>query len=172
MTVCLSTIRIIVPLFLLLKLVITIIFIDYSQHEQSRTDRDDYITIHWENIIEGIDEPYSPQNRFVHINLIVLFIASGMALNFQKHDLGQIQYLGEPYNTGIIISVWFFRFHGFVRLKLGLSSFSTGSIMHYGAYDFAKDLRYPTITSKKDDGQQLGQREGFSNVCSIFHFQK
>jgi astacin len=55
---------------------------------------------------------------------------------------------------------------------LGLSSFSTGSIMHYGAYDFAKDERYPTITSKKNDGQQLGQREGFSNVCSILHFQK
>jgi hypothetical protein len=105
MTVCLSTIRIILPLFLLLKLVITIIFIDYSQHEQSRTDRDDYIKIHWENIIEGIDEPYSPPNRFVHINLIVLFIASGMALNFKKHNLGQIQYLGEPYDTGIIISV-------------------------------------------------------------------
>ena len=94
-----------------------------------------------------------------------------MDYNFQKHDQGQIQYLGEPYDTGIIMSVWFFRFHGFVRLKLGLSSFSTGSIMHYGAYDFAKDLRYPTITSKKNDGQQLGQREGFSNVYNIFTFK-
>nr|CAH0105035.1 unnamed protein product [Daphnia galeata] len=82
-------------------------------HEQSRTDRDDYITIHWRNIIEG------------------------MAFNFQKHDQGRIQYLDQPYDTG--------------------------SIMHYDAYAFAKDRRYPTITSKKNDGQQLGQREGFSN---------
>ena len=120
MTVCLSTIRIIVPLFLLLKLVITIIFIDYSQHEQSRTDRDDYIKIHWRNIIEGIDEPYSPQNRFVHINLIVLFIASGMAFNFQKHDQGRIQYLDQPYDTGIIISVLIFSLSWFCLTVIGI----------------------------------------------------
>ncbi|EFX88792.1 hypothetical protein DAPPUDRAFT_311166 [Daphnia pulex] len=82
-------------------------------HEQSRTDRDDYVTIHWRNIIQG------------------------MAFNFQKHDQGRIQYLGQPYDTG--------------------------SIMHYDAYAFAKDRRYPTITSNKNDDQQLGQRQGFSN---------
>ena len=43
--------------------------------------------------------------------------------------------------------------------------------MHYDAYAFAKDRRYPTITSKKNDGQQLGQREGFSNVYNIFTFK-
>lgn len=35
--------------------------------------------------------------------------------------------------------------------------------MHYDAYAFAEDKRYPTITSKKSD-EQLGQRNGFSDV--------
>ena len=109
--------------FLIIEIVITIIFIDYSQHEQSRTDRDDYIKIHWRNIIEGIDEPYSPQNRFVHINLIVLFIASGMAFNFQKHDQGRIQYLDQPYDTGIIISILIFSLSWFCLTEIGIVFF-------------------------------------------------
>ncbi|KZS15490.1 Metalloendopeptidase [Daphnia magna] len=81
-------------------------------HEQSRTDRDDHIIIHWKNIMKG------------------------MEYNFQKYDQGRIQYLSLPYDTG--------------------------SIMHYDAYAFAEDKRYPTITSKKSD-EQLGQRNGFSD---------
>ena len=123
MSVCLSTISNNRSTFLIIEMVITIIFIDYSQHEQSRTDRDDYITIHWENIEKGIDEPYSPQNRFVHINLIVLFIASGMAFNFQKHDQGRIQYLDQPYDTGIIISILIFSLSWFCLTEIGIVFF-------------------------------------------------
>ena len=123
MSVCLSTISNNRSTFLIIEMVITIIFIDYSQHEQSRTDRDDYIKIHWRNIIEGIDEPYSPQNRFVHINLIVLFIASGMAFNFQKHDQGRIQYLDQPYDTGIIISILIFSLSWFCLTEIGIVFF-------------------------------------------------
>lgn len=46
------------------------------------------------------------------------------------------------------------------------SLIKTGSIMHYDAYAFAKNRNYPTITSKKT-GQELGQRQGFSNVGFI-----
>ena len=123
MSVCLSTISNNRSTFLIIEMVITIIFTDYSQHEQSRTDRDDYIKIHWRNIIEGIDEPYSPQNRFVHINLIVLFIASGMAFNFQKHDQGRIQYLDQPYDTGIIISILIFSLSWFCLTEIGIVFF-------------------------------------------------
>ena len=57
-------------------------------HEQSRADRDDYITINWDNI------------------------KSGMEFNFLKYDLRKIDHLGAKYDTC--------------------------SVMHYGAYAFAK----------------------------------
>ena len=63
-------------------------------HEQSRADRDDYITINWSNIREG------------------------MEYNFLKYDLRKIDHLGAEYDTC--------------------------SVMHYGAYAFAK-VRNPTM---------------------------
>ena len=57
-------------------------------HEQSRADRDDYITINWKNIQKG------------------------MEYNFLKYDLRKIDHLGAQYDTC--------------------------SVMHYGAYAFAK----------------------------------
>ena len=57
-------------------------------HEQSRADRDDYITINWANI------------------------QTGMEFNFLKYDLRKIDHLGAKYDTC--------------------------SVMHYGAYAFAK----------------------------------
>ncbi|EFX77172.1 hypothetical protein DAPPUDRAFT_305917 [Daphnia pulex] len=48
-------------------------------HEQSRGDRDEFITINWDNIIDG------------------------MAYNFQKYNLDRIQYLGAPYDTGSVM---------------------------------------------------------------------
>ena len=57
-------------------------------HEQSRADRDDYISINWSNI------------------------QAGMEFNFLKYDLRKIDHLGAEYDTC--------------------------SVMHYGAYAFAK----------------------------------
>lgn len=41
----------------------------------------------------------------------------------------------------------------------------TGSVMHYDAFAFAKNRERPTIIAKKS-GTELGQRRGFSDVCS------
>ena len=57
-------------------------------HEQSRADRDEFISIQWDNI------------------------KSGMEFNFLKYDLRKIDHLGAEYDTC--------------------------SVMHYGAYAFAK----------------------------------
>ena len=57
-------------------------------HEQSRADRDEFISVQWDNI------------------------KSGMEFNFLKYDLRKIDHLGAEYDTC--------------------------SVMHYGAYAFAK----------------------------------
>jgi len=83
-------------------------------HEQSRADRDDYITINWSNIRKG------------------------MEYNFLKYDLRKIDHLGAKYDTC--------------------------SVMHYGAYAFAKRSGVPTIIAKKPGKCKLGQRNGFSDT--------
>lgn len=40
-------------------------------------------------------------------------------------------------------------------------SYDYASVMHYGAFDFAKDRRKPTIVTLQKDAE-IGQREGFS----------
>jgi len=83
-------------------------------HEQSRADRDDYISINWSNI------------------------RAGMEFNFLKYDLRKIDHLGAEYDTC--------------------------SVMHYGAYAFAKNSGVPTIVAKKKTKCKLGQRKGFSDT--------
>jgi len=78
-------------------------------HEQSRSDRDDFVTIHWDNIKEN--EEY----------------------NFYKHEKDGKDF--GPYDYG--------------------------SLMHYGATDFAKDKTKPTITPK-NSSVTIGQRNGLS----------
>ncbi|CAG7700787.1 unnamed protein product [Allacma fusca] len=80
-------------------------------HEQSRFDRDDYVTVYFNNINPG------------------------MEFNFRKYRWGDIQSLGISYDTA--------------------------SIMHYGAYAFSRDRRYPTIVPKTPN-RYMGQRDGFS----------
>ena len=67
-------------------------------HEQSRADRDDHISINWNNI------------------------QSGMEFNFLKYDLRKIDHLGAKYDTC--------------------------SVMHYGAYAFAKVNRQNILTKR------------------------
>nr|XP_053630348.1 zinc metalloproteinase nas-4-like [Cherax quadricarinatus] len=82
-------------------------------HEQSRSDRDQYVVINWNNIITGLE------------------------YNFEKKS-----------NT--------------VSQDLGLA-YDYGSVMHYGAFDFAKSYSSPTIVPRQD-GVNIGQRSGFSQV--------
>ena len=43
-----------------------------------------------------------------------------------------------------------------------------GSVLHYGAYDFALNYSFPVITSKNPNGMKLmGNRYGFSQVKRI-----
>ncbi|KAI1291941.1 Zinc metalloproteinase nas-13 [Halotydeus destructor] len=81
-------------------------------HEQSRADRDDYIRILWDNI-----EP-------------------GMAYNFDKYTLEEIQHLDVPYDYG--------------------------SVMHYGSHAFAKGFG-PTIVPRAP-ATNIGQRKGLSDI--------
>lgn len=124
MTVCLSTIRIIVPLFLLLKwLLLLFLLIIHSTSKAGQI-----VTITSQFIGEillkvQMNRIHHSKNGFIHINLIVLFIASGMAFNFQKHDQGRIQYLDQPYDTGIIISVLIFSLSWFCLTEIGIVFF-------------------------------------------------
>jgi len=82
-------------------------------HEQSRRDRDSYITINWSNI-----------NR-------------AMWYNFKKYQPGAASTLGESYDKN--------------------------SVMHYGNYAFSINSR-PTIVSKRNSNEKLGQRNGLSAI--------
>jgi len=78
-------------------------------HEQSRSDRDDYIIIHWDNIEADAEH------------------------NFQKRD-----------NVG-----------------MDFGPYDYGSLMHYGARDFARDRTRNTITPKNSSAT-IGQRNSLS----------
>ncbi|KAK3875369.1 hypothetical protein Pcinc_019751 [Petrolisthes cinctipes] len=82
-------------------------------HEQSRPDRDTYVTINWANILQA------------------------QSYNFQKVS-----------NT--------------MSTDLGLA-YDYDSVMHYGAYDFARDRSRPTITPRRS-GVTIGQRRGLSQL--------
>ncbi|KAL4661067.1 meprin A subunit alpha-like [Arapaima gigas] len=84
-------------------------------HEQSRTDRDDYVDIWWNQVLPGMEH------------------------NFVKYDETLITDQNTPYDYE--------------------------SIMHYGAYSFNKDPRYPTITTKDPAlTRVLGQYNDFSST--------
>lgn len=103
-------------------------------HEQSRTDRDNYVTVLWKNIIPG------------------------MEYNFNKYNWNMIQTLGVPYDTSTVrISATYTKTNKYFKC-----SFSAGSVMHYTRLSFSKDGRSPTIVPKNPNVDFIGQRTGFS----------
>ena len=59
-------------------------------HEQSRQDRDQHVTINWDNIrSHGNSGNCSNSSMF----------RAGMEVNFLKYDLGKVDHLGAPYDT-------------------------------------------------------------------------
>ena len=81
-------------------------------HEQSRVDRDLYIKIIWDNIVQGKEN------------------------QFEKCEACD--------NQGL--------------------NYDTGSIMHYHAYAFSKDRKYPTIIPSNDTLTGIGQRNKLSDL--------
>ena len=63
-------------------------------HEQSRADRDKYITVHWDNI------------------------KPGWKSNFLKYDLGKIDHLGAPYDLCSVMHYGAFAFTKVMTIML------------------------------------------------------
>ena len=59
-------------------------------HEQSRQDRDQHVTINWDNI-RSHDNSNNCNNSSI--------FRPGMEVNFLKYDLSKIDHLGAPYDT-------------------------------------------------------------------------
>jgi len=77
-------------------------------HEQSRSDRDDWVTIDLGNVVRGMEG------------------------NFRRRSSSEVTRLGTSYDYG--------------------------SVMHYGAYAFARDRNRPTIRAKRSGGSAMGNR--------------
>ena len=126
-------------------------------HEQSRQDRDQHVTINWDNIrSHGNSGNCSNSSVF----------RAGMEVNFLKYDLGKVDHLGAPYDT---CSVMHYGPAAFAKVgPKYFNIFYTGSLYLYiYCVDICQskmhqDSRVPTIVAKKKTGCQLGQREGLS----------
>ena len=103
-------------------------------HEQSRADRDDHVKIAFQNIEED------------------------NCHNFAKYDFNEIQHLDTPYDLSKCYSS-----KPVGRIQLTFAYYS-GSVMHYGAYDFTKNGK-PTIYVKKND--QLVVDDALGNVMRL-----
>ena len=60
-------------------------------HEQSRQDRDQHVTINWDNIRSHGNNSNCSNNSSI--------FRAGMEVNFLKYDLSKIDHLGAPYDT-------------------------------------------------------------------------
>lgn len=134
-------------------------------HEQSRTDRDEYVFVNYTNIQPG--KTNSLRRTYRNYYRWCFYFKRnklGKEGNFRTYDQDTIQYLGADYDyskpTGI--AFWW----SIKLLNYSCGSIEKESILHYGKYGFAIDPTIPTITPIPDASVEIGQREGFSEVSN------
>lgn len=112
-------------------------------HEQSRPDRDQFVSINYNNMKDGkffnssSNCPCVHNNACLHGADYILYLYAGVSGNFLKLTTNQVTTQGVPYDFG--------------------------SIMHYSSHAFSRNGR-PTIEPKDRSvsSSTLGQRSGFS----------
>ncbi|XP_029574963.1 meprin A subunit beta-like [Salmo trutta] len=106
-------------------------------HEQSRYDRDEYVTIVNENILEGLTQCFSQLNNgYLLFSLIFtsynIFLLSGYQNNFNKYSENDTTTLGTPYDYY--------------------------SVMHYSKDAFTNGNGSTIITKQPEFQEVIGQR--------------
>jgi len=131
-------------------------------HEHSRTDRDDHVIIHYDNV-KGIVGKcfFSRVNEKFHKSiqkcLIFLFSIENSRYAFDKYDklLGDLR---TPYDLSKINK------NDYIKVHNNYYYFLKGSIMHYGPSFFAKDFYKRTISAKHDEDFIVGLSEDFTEA--------
>ncbi|CAG2064340.1 unnamed protein product [Timema podura] len=122
-------------------------------HEQSRGDRDHFVTVLWDNIQrvlwDNIERGDSAVGQHTEVRQ-----CCGTTYREVRQCCGTT-YRGMEFN--------FYKFSSRVMQDLD-TAYDTSSVMHYGMYSFSKDRRSPTIIPKRENTVLLGQRRGFSQT--------
>lgn len=108
-------------------------------HEQNRWERDDFVTINFQNIQPGKENPHGSLEWNIAFNIALTLtylsiVSSGRESNFDKAKKADTDALGIPYDYS--------------------------SVMHYSSTAFSVNGR-PTIVPKQS-GIELGQRDTVS----------
>lgn len=118
-------------------------------HEQSRSDRDDYVTIVWDQIEEGNNWIDKHMYQFMPSNNKSLF--SDIILSCQTWF---VPHIGKEHNFNLYDET--------VSSSLGVP-YDYGSVMHYSKTSFNKDQEPTIVTKIPEFLDVIGQRMEFSD---------